>query len=136
MVGKEHFTSLYKPARERALTKRNIIAGWATTGLFPFNPERVLRGIQKPPPPTELAVLKANEVVRSGLQDEVLQTPVTPVTTDALTSLQNLITQDAHALDKASKQRLQRHVQKLASAAQISFAECALLQDQNRFLYK
>ena len=27
IVGKEHFTSLYKPARERALTKRNIAAG-------------------------------------------------------------------------------------------------------------
>ena len=28
-IGKEHFTSLYMPARERALTKRNITAGWA-----------------------------------------------------------------------------------------------------------
>src|SRR5436190_6633855 len=86
IVGKEHFTSLYKPARERALTKRNITAGWAATGLFPFNPERVLRGIQKPP--AELTVPKANEVVGSCLQDKVLQTPVTPVTpvtTEALT---------------------------------------------------
>ena len=41
-VGKEYFISLYKPARERSLTKRNIMAGWAATGLFPFNPERVL----------------------------------------------------------------------------------------------
>ena len=137
-VGKEHFTSLYKPARDRAITRRNIMAGWAATGLFPFNPERVLRGIQKPP--SKPTVPKANnEVVRSGLQDEALQTPVTPVTpvtTEGLTSLQNLIKQDAHALDKTSKQRLQRHVQKIASAAQISFTECALLHDQNRFLLK
>ena len=70
------------------------------------------------------------------MQDEVLQTPVTPATTEALTSLQNLIKQDAHALDKTSKQRLQRHVQKLASAVQISFTECTLLQDRNRFLSK
>ena len=60
-VGKEHFTSLYKPARERALTKRNIIAGWAATGLFPFNPERVLRGIQKPS--TKVTIPNANELV-------------------------------------------------------------------------
>lgn len=39
-AGKEHFTSLYKPARDSALTKRNIMAGWAATGLFPLNPER------------------------------------------------------------------------------------------------
>jgi septum formation inhibitor MinC len=63
-------------------------------------------------------------------------TPVTPVATEALTSLHNLIKQKACALNKPSKQRIQRHVQKLASAAQISFAKQALLQDQNRFLYK
>lgn len=47
-IGKEHFTSLYSPARARAFTKRNITSAWAATGLFPFNPERVLRGIPKP----------------------------------------------------------------------------------------
>ncbi|KAF2185660.1 DDE-domain-containing protein, partial [Zopfia rhizophila CBS 207.26] len=47
-VGKEHFTSLYSLARETAFTKRNIRAGWAATGLFPFNPERVLMHTPKP----------------------------------------------------------------------------------------
>ena len=60
-VGKEHFTSLYKPARERSLTKMNIMAGWAATGLFPFNPERVLQHIPKPA--AELTVSKGNEVL-------------------------------------------------------------------------
>ena len=83
-----------------------------------------------------LTVLKAVVVVGSCPQDEVLQTPKTPVTAEALTSLHNLIKQDACVLDPISQQRLQRRVQKLASAAQISFAECALLQDQNRFLSK
>ena len=134
-ISKEHFTSLYKPARERALTKRNITAGWAASGLFPFNPERVLRKIPKAP--AELTV--PNEV-RSYPQDEVLQTPITPitpVTTEAVRSLHNLIKQETCALiDELSKQRLQRHVQKLASATQISFAKQTLLQDQNRFLTK
>jgi len=31
-------------------------------------------------------------------------------------SLHNMIKQDAHALDETSKQRLQRHLQKLANA--------------------
>ena len=35
MVGKEHITSLYSPARERAFTKRNITAVWAASDLFP-----------------------------------------------------------------------------------------------------
>lgn len=112
-ISKEHFTSLYKPERERALTKRNITAGWAASGLFPFHPERVLRKIPKAP--AELTV--PNEV-RSCPQDEVLQTPITPVTTEVVRSLHNLIKQETCALiDEPSKQRLQRHVQKLASAA-------------------
>jgi len=39
-VGKEHFTSLYSPARDKALTSRNIKAGWVKAGLFPFNLDR------------------------------------------------------------------------------------------------
>jgi hypothetical protein len=41
-VGKQHFTYLYSPAREKAFTKRNILGAWRGSGLFPFNPERVL----------------------------------------------------------------------------------------------
>ncbi len=59
---------------------------------------------------------------------------MTPVLVEALTSLYNLIKQDAYTLSETSVQRLQRHVQKLANAAQISFTERALLQDQNHFL--
>jgi len=43
-------------------------------------------------------------------QDEVPQTPVTPVSAEALTSLHNLIKQDAYTLNETSPQRLQRHV--------------------------
>ena len=125
------------PARERTLTKRNITAGWAASGLFPFNPERVLRDIPKLLP--EQTVL--NEMTACP-QNEMLQKPVTPVspvtlvTATALTSLHNLIKQEACAFNEPSKQRIQRHVAKLVSAAQISFAKQILLQDQNRFLSK
>jgi hypothetical protein len=130
-VGKEHFTSLYSPARNKALTKRNITAAWAASGLYPFNPDRVLKNMHKPP--AGLTILPQASV-GSHEQNEVLKTPVTPVTTEALASLHNLIKQDTCAYEQTHKQRLQRHVQKLASAAQISFAERALLQRQNRFL--
>ena len=53
---------------------------------------------------------------------------------EALASQHNLIKQDAHTLNETSVQRLQRHVQKLVNAAQISFAERALLHDQNQLL--
>jgi hypothetical protein len=117
-VGKEHFTYLYSPARDRALTKRNIRAGWAATGLLLLNLERVLRDMLKLL--AEITVPTADDVAGTCSQDEVLYTPVTLVTlvtAEALILLHNLIKEDTHALDKTSKQRLQRHVQKLASAA-------------------
>ncbi|KAF2718868.1 hypothetical protein K431DRAFT_123497 [Polychaeton citri CBS 116435] len=42
-ISKQNFTSLYSPARDRAMTKRNNLAGWSESRLFPFNPDRVLR---------------------------------------------------------------------------------------------
>jgi hypothetical protein len=66
--------------------------------------------------------------VGSSLQNEILQTPTTA---EALTSLRSRIEEDSHALDESSRQRLQ----KLANAAQVSFAECALLHDENRLLF-
>src|SRR6266480_6386388 len=70
-VGTEHFTSLYSPARQKALTSRNIKAGWIKAGLYPFNPDRVLRDILKPL--AELTVAKANEA-KVWSCTEVLQT--------------------------------------------------------------
>jgi hypothetical protein len=59
-VGKQHFTFLYSPAREKAFTKRNIMAVWAAYGLFPFNPNRVLR--VTPKPPAQLTIPRADEM--------------------------------------------------------------------------
>jgi len=86
IIRKKHFTSLYSPARETAFTPKNIKAGFAASRLMPFNPDRVLRGIPKPP--AELTIPKANEVVVGPhARDEILQTPVTPVSAEALISL-------------------------------------------------
>ncbi|KAF2726478.1 hypothetical protein EJ04DRAFT_453278, partial [Polyplosphaeria fusca] len=68
-------------------------------------------------------------------QVEVLKTPITPVTIEGLISLRTLIQRDANALpEESSKHHLQRHVQKLVNAAQVSFAKQVLLEDRNQFL--
>ncbi|KAK3081203.1 hypothetical protein LTS18_009120 [Coniosporium uncinatum] len=56
------------------------------------------------------------------------------MSSEALTSLLNLIKQDPH--DETSKQRQEIFVQKLANAAQTSFAQYALDQDRIQFLFK
>ena len=125
-IGKQHFTSLFSLAREKAFTLKNIKAGFAASGLFPFNPDRVLRHMPKPP--ADLTVPKANEVkVGSCPQDVVLQTPVTLVLAEGFMSLQNLIIkQDAYALNDTSKQKLERHVLKLTKAGQMFLVKDAL----------
>ena len=133
-IGKEHFTSLYSHARQTALTKKNILAGFAKCGLQPFNPDRVLKDIPKPP--IEPNVAKAVEV-RSCMQDEVPQTPVTPMSPSAVMSLHNFIIQkQAHAPDKTSNQSLERYVRKLTKAAQTFFTQCVLQRNQIQFLTK
>jgi hypothetical protein len=68
MIGKEHFTLLYSPAREKAFMPKNIKAGFAISGLFLFNLDRVLRSM--PAPLAELAILRADKVkVGSRRQD-------------------------------------------------------------------
>ncbi|KAH7548768.1 hypothetical protein BM1_10934 [Bipolaris maydis] len=130
-IGKKHFTCLYKPARERAFTAKNIKAGFAACGLFPLNPDRVLRTVPKPP--AEVAPVVTNEA--PSQEDAVLQTPITPVSADGLMLLQNLILKkDAHTLDEISQQNLQRHLLKPAKATQLSLTKSALQQNHIQLL--
>ncbi len=89
--------------------ERNIRKAWAACGLFPLNPDRVLR--VTPKPPIQSTVPRADEKrVGSCLQDGVPQTPVTLVSVEGLTSLHNLIKQDAYTLDETSIPRLERRI--------------------------
>ncbi|KAK7189938.1 transposase [Paraphaeosphaeria sporulosa] len=138
-IGKEHFTALYSPARVKAFTPKNIKAGFAACGLFPFNPERVLRSMPKPPDPEVDNVMSGPcQLVRSDQrQDWAIQSPKTPVSAEGFNSLQNMIVQqNTHACDETGRWRLQRLIQKLGKAAQIAFAKGLLQHNHIRFLMK
>jgi hypothetical protein len=85
-----------------------------------------------------LAALAADKViVGPGHQEQIPQTPMTPVSAEGLMSLQNLIIEkDAYARDEKSKQSLQRHLLKFFKAAQLSFAKGALQQNHIQHLLK
>jgi hypothetical protein len=135
-VGKQHFTSLYSPARDTAFTKRNILASWSKGGLFPFNPQRVLRDLETPyaklreaagDSNTPQAQVTAPLVPATSVTLSTPVTPVTPVTAEAFTSLQNtIIRKDARTLDVVDKQRLMRDIEKLTKAGQILLAKSTL----------
>lgn len=65
-------------------------------------------------------------------------TPVTPNSAGGIAWLDEMIKQDAESMDDTenSKQRFQRHIEKLTKATQVSFAERALLSEQVQFLGK
>jgi len=130
-IGMEHFTYLYSPARDQAFTSRNIRAGWAKAGLFPFNLDKVLSDIPKPLP--ELNAPRTIEVrVGPCPHDQVPQTPVTPVSVEALTSLLDMIKYVPD--DETNRQHKERLHQKHIKATQLSFAQRTLLEEHNRFL--
>jgi len=120
-ISKQHFTYLYKPAREAALTKRNILSAWRGSGLFPFNPERVLT--DTPKPPAKLTIPRAESV--ESQQYESMPTPATPVSAESLASLLNMIKLIPND-DAKRKEKLQ---QKVSNAALTLLAKNALLQD-------
>ena len=102
------------------------------SGLFPFNPDRVLA--DTPQPPTILTCPKVDEV-REGHspQYEALPTPATPKSAESLTLLLNMIKQvpDNGTTSRQHKERLQ---QKVTAAAQTFLATNALLEERNHFL--
>lgn len=134
-IGKQHFIYLYSPARQAAFSPRNIRAAWASAGLYPFNPRKVLDQIPKPAAEPRATGSDNAALIRDSARRTISpRSPVTPLSTEAVASLQNLISQEIHSLDEARAERLQKQVQKLTNATQLSFAERALLQDNVRFL--
>jgi hypothetical protein len=88
------------------MTAKNIKAGFAACGLFPFNPDRVLNSMPKPAEETSM-ITAGKAVIQTSPTTEVPQTPVTPVSQEVLILLRNLILkQDAHALDDKNKAKL------------------------------
>jgi hypothetical protein len=124
-VGKEHFTALYQRARNSAMVSRNVLSGWSKTGLFPFNPDRVLRAIQ-PPLPAPLQVEAALAPCSSS--GEPLQTPTTA---EGLRLLCGKIAKETHSLESDRKILLQH----LAHAAEKAFADRSLLNNENGQLW-
>lgn len=140
-IGKMHFTALYGPARQRAFSKKNILAGWAKSGLFPFDPLRVLRDMPEASAESNTPLfLSKHDMRHSEVPSEQPSltpiTPATPITTEGLLSLQNLINSDADSLNETSRRRLQKHLQKFSNAAAMSFAERALQEEQIKFLHR
>jgi hypothetical protein len=129
-IGKPHFTYLYDRARQAALMSRNIRSDWAKTGLVPFDPNQVLRGVQKSRP--EIHIATENAATPRGPVSDGETVITTPVTADGFATLCKQVAVDVRTLDPVCWNRLQ----KLNYAAERAMAERALLLDENRLLFE
>ncbi|TVY93491.1 hypothetical protein LAWI1_G001484 [Lachnellula willkommii] len=111
------------PARARAITKKNVLPGWAKAGLYPLNLDRVLKDIAK--------LVAALTIPKS---DEALRIPLTPVSGEALASLLNMIKQVPD--DETNKPHKEKLQEKVNNAAVRAFAKDSLQQDYIQFLLK
>ena len=130
MVGKQHFTLLYDRARNKALTSRNIISGWSKTGLRPFNPEKVLKDIQKP----ELNTASVPAKIKKPC-DFLKPQLKTLTTSESLISFRRRIKESiaqGGELDSSCK----IYIQKVANTAENVFADRAILLDKNLLLFE
>lgn len=129
MIGKQHFTLLYDRARSKAFSSRNIISGWSKTGLRPFNPDRVLKEIQKPV--AQSLPISVEPVQLGSLPEVQLQTPTT---SESLMSFRREIEDSITrgVVDDPCKLR----IQKVANAAENAFADRAILLDENLLLFE
>lgn len=129
VIGKQHFTLLYSHAREAAITARNIRAGWSKAGLFPFNPDRVLRDLAQPP---SFDDFQSHGNMLNGSEPAPVQTPLKTPTNSA--SLDAMRTQLDRVIGDIADEASKTHVKKVVNAVEQSFAKCALLADENRLL--
>jgi hypothetical protein len=123
-IGKPHFTYLYDRARAEAFTLRNIRSTWSRSGLFPFDPSRVLKDVQVSRPEVQATPVE-HPTVPFNLHH-------TPNTSDHFALLCREVEQNTSDLDTGCKQRLQT----LTHAAEKVFAERALLLEENRILFE
>lgn len=130
-INKRLTIACYGRASEKAMTKRNIRAGFSHTGIVPFNPGKVLASL-----PSQEEVQGTNQ---SAPERPIVATPsqqadgvfATPVTTSDVVALRQ-------ALLGSESNQLQRNVraysEKLSKSMDQAFARIARLEDENQRL--
>ena len=125
-IGKQHFALLYDRARTTAFTAESIRSAWRKAGLFPFDPDHVLRGMRHP----STGMLTVPRAPLAPVRSPVEDVPPTPTTSEALTLMRVKVEQDLASAGTTNKQRLQ----KIIKGFQCTLAQCAVLSAENQWL--
>jgi DDE superfamily endonuclease len=119
-IGKQHFTEMYSKSRAKALTNRNIKAVWAKAGIYPGNPDRVLRTILKPLAENSFSKPTANPLPQDKMPLRI------PVTFDKVKSMRRFTEQKFHSLDPDTRycvEKLAKSTERVITARDLLFQE-------------
>ena len=126
-VGRQHFTLLYNRARECALTERNICSSWSRAGLYPLNPDRVLREMPLPALEENVGIVATYSLQSCLVSPAVPRTPLTP---RSLNTLRNKLDDCSRNFDDKSRFMIEKAI----NAAEKALADKALIDDEKQRL--
>lgn len=128
-IGKQHFTLLYDRARIKAFKPDTIRSAWRKAGLFPFDPNHVLRDMQHPSTGI-LSVPKPSSLTGLIVSPTMGASPTTPTTANALTLMAVSMEED---LSSVGMEAMGRN-RKIIRGFEKTLAQCALLSANKRLL--
>ena len=103
-------------------------SGWSKAGLFPLNPDRVLRSLDPP----SLRPRPVCPEPTAELDHDVVQVSLrTPTSANGLNRIRGTLHE---ILDSLSDDEYKLYIEKVLNAAEQSFANCTLLADENQSL--
>jgi hypothetical protein len=108
------------------------LSGWSKAGLRPFNPQKVLDGIQRPVVDRSSTALTVPKTIHDVKEPQL---PDAPVTADALSALRRRI-ENTVAKAESINPEDKLWIDKLMNAAENAFAERSILLDENLLLFQ
>ena len=106
-IGKQHFTLLYDRARTKAFKPDTIRSAWRKAGLFPFDPDHVLRDMHHPSTGM-LTVSKPSTLADIIASPTIGASPKTPTTAEALTLMTMKVGEDLSSVGMEGVSRIQK----------------------------
>ncbi|KAJ6260519.1 hypothetical protein Dda_4745 [Drechslerella dactyloides] len=125
-IGKRDFIDLISNARQKAFTDKTIIGGWKGSGLFPFDPLKVLESL---PNFTKANHIQSLKVIIDNVEDNVPDTPTAQTPANPAALHQFVDTIYPH-LDSPLKRKLD----KVTKAASNLFTQITILETTNNSL--
>ena len=119
-IQKIEWLDAFITARKLAFTMQNILSSWSGTGLYPFNPQKVLRCIPLPPS-IKVIIREPTSEVTNPLDNPELNS--SPIETPAMKAANTHIKRHAHSHSSQFDTPTRKHIVWVVSTLNRSLAK-------------